>query len=160
MQFFTGDNKKRVCLLLVLWLIAAPIAVYGAVAPVLTPSDFTYVLENRADPFLPFISEKSTSVDLNEIVESEEPLTGMQLFEPGQLRLVALLRVGSRSAAMVEDFTGKGYVLREGMPIGRRGVVKQIAADVVIIEEKARTRAGKEIVSTIEMALKKEEKKE
>lgn len=119
---------------------------------------FEYVLENRPDPFVPFISEKAatSTVDMNEIVEKKEPLTGMQLFEPGQLNLVALLKKNTEDVAMVEDFTGKGYILLEGTKIGRRGVVKDIASNTVIIEETAVTRAGKEITTQIVMTLKKE----
>ncbi|MGB3225396.1 MAG: pilus assembly protein PilP [Desulforhopalus sp.] len=121
-------------------------------------SQFEYILENRPDPFVPFISEKaaSTNVDMNEIVENSEPLTGMQLFEPGQLTLVALLKKNAEDVAMVEDFTGKGYILLEGTKIGRRGVVKNIASNAVTIEETAITRAGKEIVTQVVMTLKKE----
>jgi type IV pilus assembly protein PilP len=122
---------------------------------------FEYVLENRADPFIPFISEKaaSSTADMNEIVDNNEPLTGMQLFEPGQLTLVALLKKNLADVAMVEDFTGKGYVLLEGTKIGRRGVVKDIAPNAVIIEETAVTRAGKEIITQVVMTLKKEGEK-
>lgn len=121
-------------------------------------SQFEYVLENRTDPFVPFISEKaaSSTVDMNEIVDKGEPLTGMQLFEPGQLTLVALLKKNSEDVAMVEDFTGKGYILFEGTKIGRRGIVKDIAPNAVIIEETAVTRAGKEIITQVVMTLKKE----
>jgi hypothetical protein len=121
-------------------------------------AQFEYILENRPDPFVPFITEKaaSSTVDLNEIVDSSGPLTGMQLFEPGQLTLVALLKQNSEDVAMVEDFTGKGYILLEGTKIGRRGVVKDIASNTVIIEETAVTRAGKEIITQVVMTLKKE----
>jgi hypothetical protein len=120
---------------------------------------FEYVLENRPDPFVPFISEKaaSSTVDMNEIVDdSNGPLTGMQLFEPGQLTLVAILQKNLDDVAMVEDFTGKGYILLEGTKIGRRGIVKDIAPNTVIIEETAVTRAGKEIITQFVMTLKKE----
>ena len=119
---------------------------------------FVYELNNRPDPFVPFFSEKSasSSVDMSEIVDSEEPLTGMQLFEPGQLNLVALLKIDQENLAMVEDFTGKGYVLGVGMKIGKRGIVRDIALNSVTIEETAKTRAGKEIVTEIVMMLKKE----
>lgn len=131
-----------------------------AVQPQLSekPPSFEYQLENRPDPFAPFITEKAAaaSVDMNEIIDTTEPLTGMQLFEPGQLTLVALLRKGSEDIAMVEDFTGKGYVLTQGTKIGRRGVVKNIAPKSVIIEETAVTRAGKKIVTEVVMLLKKE----
>jgi type IV pilus assembly protein PilP len=121
-------------------------------------TQFEYILENRPDPFVPFISETaaSTKVDMNEIVDNREPLTGMQLFEPGQLTLVALLKKNLEDVAMVEDFTGKGYILLEGTKIGRRGVVKNIASNAVTIEETAITRAGKEIVTQVVMTLKKE----
>lgn len=121
-------------------------------------TQFEYVLENRPDPFVPFITEKAatSTVDMNEIVDKSEPLTGMQLFEPGQLTLVALLKKNAEDVAMVEDFTGKGYILLEGTKIGRRGVVKDIAPNAVIIEETAVTRAGKEIVTQVVMTLKKE----
>jgi len=123
-----------------------------------TNAPFEYQLENRSDPFVPFITEKAatSSVDMNEIVENNEPLTGMQLFEPGQLTLVALLKKGKEDVAMVEDFTGKGYVLEEGTKIGRRGVVKNIVPNAVIIEETAVTRAGKELITKVVMTLKKE----
>jgi Tfp pilus assembly protein PilP len=120
---------------------------------------FEYTLEGRPDPFVPFITEKAatSSVDMNEIVDdNKRPLTGMQLFEPGQLNLVALMKNGNQDIAMVEDFTGKGYILTEGTLIGRRGVVKDIALNKVLIEETAYTRAGKKIVTEVVMLLKKE----
>ena len=121
---------------------------------------FEYVLEGRPDPFVPFITEKATvsrpAVNMDEIVEKEVVLTGMQLFEPGQLTLVALLQSESEDIAMVQDFTGKGYMLTEGTKIGRKGVVKDIAPNTVIIEETAETRAGKKIITKVVMTLKKE----
>ena len=119
---------------------------------------YEYQLENRPDPFAPFITEKAAaaSVDMNEIVDENGPLTGMQLFEPGQLTLVALLKKDAEDMAMVEDFTGKGYVLTEGTKIGRRGIVKDIAPKSVIIEETAVTRAGNKITTEVVMLLKKE----
>ena len=121
---------------------------------------YEYVLEGRPDPFVPFITEKANVsgpvVNMDEIVEKEVVLTGMQLFEPGQLTLVALLQSASEDIAMVQDFTGKGYMLTEGTKIGRRGVVKDIAPNTVIIEETAETRAGKKIITEVVMTLKKE----
>lgn len=120
-------------------------------------ADFQYVLEGRPDPFKPFIEpEVATKIDPNEIVEEDVELSGMQLFEPGQLSLVAVMFAGEKKFAMVEDVTGKGYVINEGIPIGRHGVVSEIREDQVIITETARTRAGKEIVTTVVMRLNKE----
>lgn len=120
---------------------------------------FEYLMENRPDPFVPFITEKAATQetgDPNEIVEKNEALSGMQIFEPGQLSLVALLETEGDKFAMVQDFTGKGYVITEGTKIGKRGVVKTIEPNKVLIEETAETRAGKKIVTYIDMVLKKE----
>ena len=120
--------------------------------------DFEYQLEGRPDPFAPFIKPKvATTLEQDKIVEDEVVLTGMQLFEPGQLKLVAVMYAEGDKIAMVEDVTGKGYVINEGALIGRHGVVSQITPDKVIITETARTRAGKELTTTVVMRLNKEE---
>ena len=161
--------KNKVFFLLALANITIPGGVSATTAKVKSPISptltievktdvFEYQLENRADPFVPFITEKAAtaSVDMNEIIEPNKQLTGMQLFEPGQLNLVALMQMGAEDIAMVEDFTGKGYILTEGTKIGRRGVVKNISPNTVVIEETAETRAGKKIVTQVVMILKKE----
>jgi len=120
-------------------------------------SQFEYQIEGRPDPFLPFVTERSTRNDnSDEIVDENLQLTGMQLFEPGQLTLVALLVTEGDRLAMVQDFTGKGYIIKEGIKIGRRGVVADIIDNKVIIEETARTRGGKTLTNQIAMVLKKE----
>ena len=76
------------------------------------------------------------------------------------MTLVALMLSDREKYAMVQDFTGKGYVIVEGTKIGRRGVVSQIIENEVIIEETARTRGGKILKNQIAMKLKKEEGEE
>lgn len=118
---------------------------------------FEYRIEGRADPFMPFITERSTrNENPDEIIEEDKILTGMQLFEPSQLTLVALMATENDKFAMVQDFTGKGYIIKEGTKIGRRGVVAEIAPGRVIIEETARTRSGEILTNKIAMVLKKE----
>ncbi len=121
-------------------------------------SEYEYQVENRPDPFAPFVSgtAQNNPVTPDEIVENNEVLTGMQLFEPGQLTLVALMLTGGEKYAMVQDFTGRGYVIEEGMKIGRRGIITGIAEDRVLIEETARTRSGKVLKNEIAMVLKRE----
>jgi Tfp pilus assembly protein PilP len=119
---------------------------------------FEYVLEGRPDPFKPFISETATTVPTgpDKILEPEGELTGMQLFEPGQLTLVAIVMGETYDFAMVEDTIGKGYVIKEGTKIGKRGKVASIEANRVLIEEIAYTRSGKQLTSNVVMLLKKE----
>jgi type IV pilus assembly protein PilP len=119
---------------------------------------FEYILEGRADPFVPFITKKASTPKLNpnEIIDEDVELTGMRQFEPGQLTLVAVLETKNNKIAMVEDVTGKGYMLNEGTPIGRHGVISKITLQQVIVTETAHTRSGKEIKNTIVMRLNKE----
>lgn len=124
-----------------------------------TSESYVYAVDGRTDPFKPFISLKATTPagrDPNEILDDSTVLTGMQLFEPGQLTLVGVLMTGTGELALVEDQTKKGYMLKRGNLIGKRGVVTQIDKHQVEITETARTRAGKEMSSTVIMRLKKE----
>ncbi|NOQ46050.1 MAG: hypothetical protein GQ559_05180 [Desulfobulbaceae bacterium] len=125
-----------------------------------TVVSFEYILEGRPDPFVPFISPKAVTraplLNPDEIIDEDVELTGMRQFEPGQLTLVAVLSSSGQKMAMVEDVSGRGYILNEGILIGRRGVVSQINQQQVLVTETAHTRAGKELVNTVVMRLKKE----
>lgn len=118
---------------------------------------FEYQLEGRSDPFMPFLTPKiTTNIDPNEILASGEALTGMQLFEPGQLTLVAIMQISNSYIAMVEDSTGKGYVLKQGIKIGEYGEIVNIDSNRVYIVETKKTRAQKIIQTKIDMVLKTE----
>ncbi len=116
---------------------------------------FVYRTEGRPDPFLPFITEQRLQAEQ----ESEEKaLTGMQLFEPGQLTLVGIINTEQEAMAMVQDSSGKGYVMRKGTKLGRHGVVADIAANEVSIREQLSGNglAKKKTYKTTKMVLKKE----
>jgi type IV pilus assembly protein PilP len=120
---------------------------------------YSYNAEGRFDPFKPFVALKSSSPtqpDPNEIVDDGNELTGMQLFEPGQLTLVGVMLSSQEPIALVEDQTRKGYVLKLGSLIGKRGVISSIDPRQVVVTEIAKTRAGKEMKSTTTMRIKKE----
>lgn len=125
-----------------------------------TPSsNYVYVTVGRPDPFKPFVAPKanvSPLSDPNEIVEDNVSLDGMQLFEPGQLTLVGTMISPKQEIALVEDQTKKGYVIKPGTLIGKRGVVSKIGSDEVVVTETAKTRSGQEIKSTVMMKLNKE----
>ena len=113
---------------------------------------WSYEVENRDDPFLPFVKP---NVATTTIKEEEVILTGMQLFEPGQLKLVAIMFTPTKKVAMVEDVTGKGYIVDEGTLIGRYGIVSQISLDQVNITE-TRKIGEKEVITPVVMRLDKE----
>lgn len=116
--------------------------------------NFAYRRENRADPFLPFLTEQ-TGPTVSAPSE-DAPLSGMQLFEPGQLTLVAIMFAEQEAIAMVEDSTGMGHVIRVKDKIGRRGEIKAIVPNTVVVEEWAISPSGSKRFTTNEMVLRKE----
>ena len=119
---------------------------------------FKYKSNDRPDPFLPFLtkgdSRPSGGKELP--LPGTNELTGMQLFEPGQLRLVALLGIGNKNVAMVEDVAGKGYRLDKNMFIGKYGIINRITDEQVEITETYTTTTGRIVTKEIIMRLKKE----
>ncbi len=119
--------------------------------------DFEYVLKDRHDPFKSFISEELLEQDA---VAETEVLTGLRRFEPGQLSLVAIVFSDEKEpVAMVEDSSGKGYVIKKGEKIGRTGVVSEIVENEVRITTTITTWTGEAQHSLVKMELKKEGEK-
>ncbi len=117
--------------------------------------DFTYNV-NQPDPFLPFISAKAAqSVQ----AVPTEHLTGMRKYEPGQLKLVAIVFSRSRPMAMVQDSAGKGYVIRRGTRIGNSGIVSDIIPNKVVIKQLVYSITKKKKYKTVEMVIRKEGEK-
>ena len=116
--------------------------------------EYEYQVVARPDPFKPFIAPKT--VNPNELVDENLELTGMQLFEPGQLKLVAVMDTPHGRMAMVEDVTKKGYKITHGQLIGRRGQVTEIRKDEVVVTETAYTRGGEEIKTVVSMKMKRD----
>jgi type IV pilus assembly protein PilP len=117
---------------------------------------FTYQRENRPDPFATFIKKETPKAKIEGQETPEEELSGMQLFEPGQLRLVSIVFSEDSAFAMVEDSVGKGYIIKKGTLIGRRGVVEDILPNVVVIKQWSLSFAGQKKYKNIEMVLRKE----
>lgn len=120
---------------------------------------FVYKRENRPDPFMSFISQTVAVTPTSVNAVEEDVLYGMQLFEPGQLQLVAIVFQGKEGVALVQDSTGKGHLVKPGQKIGRRGHIKNILPNVVVIEEWSLNTAGKKRFKTINMVLRKEGEK-
>jgi len=93
--------------------------------------EYTYNPTGKPDPFKSFI-QLTPAKEYSRRV----PLTPLQKYEISQLKLVAIIATSEGNIALVEDVTGKGYLLRKGTPIGTNdGKVKRILQDRVIIEE-------------------------
>ena len=120
--------------------------------------NFVYQVEDRPDPFMPFISEKVVQPTEPEI-EDNEKLTGMRQFEPGQLNLVAILFTQGTPLAMVEDSSHKGYLIKRGTKIGKSGIVSDILPNEVIIKQLSYSMTKERKYKTVEMILRKEGEK-
>jgi type IV pilus assembly protein PilP len=112
----------------------------------------------KIDPFAP-IFKAAPTVD----VESTEkkilrrrPLTPLEKIDLSQLKLVGVIRAESGNHAMVEDATGKGYVITNGSYVGiYGGRVVQIGRDRAFIEEEVEDIFGKISVTRKELKLQK-----
>ena len=115
---------------------------------------FVYKREARNDPFVPFVQERVVSTET-----PVEELTGMRKFEPGQLAVVAIVMSPLDRFAMVQDSNNQGYIIREGILLGRTGIIEAIVPNKVIVKNYTYNLAGDKIYKTVEMVLKQEGEK-
>jgi len=115
---------------------------------------FVYKREGRTDPFVSFVQEKVLAVKT-----PVEELTGMRKFEPGQLTVVAIILGAADKFAMVQDSNNQGYIIREGLLLGRTGVVEAVVPNKVIVKNYTYNLAGDKIYKTVEMVLNQEGEK-
>lgn len=98
-----------------------------------------YDRKGRPDPFAPFVSgqEPSTQNETKKKLQRRKPRTPLERMSLGQLQLTAVMETGDQNVALVEEASGKGYVVKKGTYIGNEGGrVTQILPDAVVIEEK------------------------
>ncbi len=120
---------------------------------------FDYKFEDRPDPFLPFFNSKEPSdkkISEEKKITTNEVLTELRKFEPGQLRLVAVMAFKDKNIAMLEDVTGEGHLAEQGTPIGRHGIVSSIKADLLLVTEAYETTTGRKIVNEIPLHMQKQ----
>lgn len=132
----SGRTRRRALVLTAaLWLTGRPCAHAQQEPPVeLAPEpdhgDYSYDADGKRDPFRPlFLLRRSTA-------EAVEPLTPLQRYEIGQLRLVGVIYDLAPPRAMVEDSSGLGFIVMPGTAIGPNGgVVTAIRPRQVVVEE-------------------------
>lgn len=125
-------------LLLAAWLV-------GGVAHAYDPA-------GKRDPFRPLSMLRAPQP------QKVEPLTPLQRYELGQLKLVGVVQNIDPPRAMVEDSAGLGFILTPGTPIGRNGgVVAEIRGREVVVEEWHTDVIGERHRAEIVMALPADE---
>ncbi len=117
---------------------------------------YQYRPGDRPDPFMPFFEEAKTAGPAPECRDVPPgPLTEN---EPSQFSLVAVLGQGGEAMAMVQDRSGKGYVVRPGTHLGKKcGKVSGIGAEGVTIEEPYEDLLGQKKTRKVILGFKKSE---
>ena len=103
----------------------------------------TYDPIGKTDPFEPLFKEKPVPVKKKER-KKRIPRTPLERIDLSQLKLVAIILSPSGNMALVEEASGKGYVIKKGTYIGTNaGKVVQIKKEQVIVEEEFEDVFGK-----------------
>jgi len=120
--------------------------VKGEPPPLMT---YVYDPKGKADPFKPLIVERpevpvSKKVPEKVIEEVSRTATPLEKMELSQVKLVAIIWNIRDPRAMIEDGTGKGYIIASGTPLGKnKGKVTQITSAGVVVSEPYETLSGK-----------------
>ena len=108
------------------------------------------------DPFEPIFNGKDRHTVSKKKRSKRVPLTPLEALDLSQLKLVGVMLSESGNTALVEDASGKGYVIKEGAYIGTHaGKVTQILKDRFIVEEEVEGMDGKRVVQIREIILHK-----
>ncbi len=111
---------------------------------VLLDSANVYNPQGKLDPFEPLFQEKAVVVVPRKKTRKRKRVTPLEKLDLSQLKLVGVIRSLSGNRALVEDATGKGYVVTKGTYIGTRfGKIVEILADRIIVAEEVENIYGK-----------------
>ena len=119
-------------------------------------SSFVYERYGRPDPFQPFLRDKEVAKVTDSEIQDYGELTGMRRFEPGQLLVVAIVKTQKGPIAMVQDSTGKGYVVSPGIKLGKNGVIEEITDNMILVKQKRIMTSGAIRYRDVRMLLKRE----
>ncbi len=118
-----------------------------------------YSSKGRVDPFEPFLhkAEAKATPGIQQILQIRPPRTPLEKVDLSQLKLTAVLQTSGQTQALVEEASGKGYVVTEGTYIGTQGGrVSKILKDRVVVKERYLDVFGKIAVRDRELKLQKE----
>ncbi len=114
-----------------------------------------YDPSGKIDPFEPLFSEKPVETKEKKL-KRRVPRTPLERIDLGQLKLVGIILASSGNRALVEEASGKGYVIKKGTYIGiNAGKVVDIQKEIVTVEEEFEDVFGKIKVRQRELKLPK-----
>jgi type IV pilus assembly protein PilP len=119
-------------------------------------TDF-YNPEGKLDPFEPLFKKERVSLAVGKKkIKRRKPLTPLERVNLSQLTLVGIIRSPSGNRALVQETSGKGYVVKKGTYIGTNsGKIVQILKDTIIIEEESEDIYGKVSITKKPIKLQK-----
>jgi type IV pilus assembly protein PilP len=110
----------------------------------------------KVDPFEPLFKEKPDITQIKRKLKKRTPRTPLEKIAISQLKLVGIVLAPSGNKALVQEASGKGYIIKKGTYIGlNSGKVVDIKKDNVIIKEEVEDVLGKVIVRKKEIRLPK-----
>ncbi len=120
----------------------------------LTGIPAVYDPAGKIDPFEPLFRDKPTLAKKSK--RKRLPQTPLERIEISQLKLVGIILASSGNRALVEETSGKGYVIKKGTYIGTNsGKVVKINKETVIVEEEFEDVFGKSATRQREIKLPK-----
>ena len=116
-----------------------------------------YNPQGKIDPFEPLFKErKIVAKSMKKKRKKRVPRTTLEKIDLSQLKLVAIILAKSGNRAMVEESSGKGYVISKGTYIGTNaGRVVNIEKDKVIVAEEIEDVMGNVSIRNKELKLPK-----
>jgi len=123
-----------------------------------TSDSYSYKVEGKIDPFASiFRAGSSVFADQDDGKKKRLiPLTPIEKVDLSQLKLVGIISASSGNKALVEDASGKGFVIKKGTRIGiNSGRVVKILKTLVVVEEEAESILGKITLVKKELKLQK-----
>jgi type IV pilus assembly protein PilP len=115
---------------------AAAKSLPGGIPPIYDPT-------GKIDPFEPLFREKQVLAKNSKKIK-RVPRTPLERIDLSQLKLVGIILAASGNRALVEESSGKGYVIKKGTYIGiNGGIIVQIQKNIVTVEEKFEDFSGK-----------------
>jgi type IV pilus assembly protein PilP len=109
---------------------------------------YAYDAKDKRDPFRSFVDEQKEQ-------RAKHERGPLEQFDLNQLSLVAVVWGTERPRAMIEDPSGRGYVVQVGTPIGKNeGTVLAISDNTVLVRETYVDYLGEQTIKEIEMRIR------
>ena len=110
----------------------------------------------RIDPFSPLIRSQSESRPAKKKIKKRIPRTPLEKMDFSQMKLVAIVQSPKGNRALVEEASGKGYIISKGTYMGlNAGKVTEILKDRLVIEETVENVLGEVVLQKRELKLQK-----